>query len=66
MIDPIRILRESLGAESQAEVARKIGISPQYLHDVLNERRGPGDKILDYLGLERVVTFRRKRRVNGT
>lgn len=65
MIDPIRLLRASLGSSSQVEVARKIGISPQYLHDVLNERRGPGDKILEYLGIERVITYRR-RKVNGS
>jgi len=64
MIDPIRMLRESLDGGNQAEMARKIGISPQYLHDVLNERRGPGDKILAWLGIERVVTYR-KRKGNG-
>lgn len=65
MIDPIRMLRESLGTDSQADVARKIGISPQYLHDVLNERRGPGEKILDYLGLERIITYRKRRRTSA-
>lgn len=60
MIDPIRMLRESLDGRSQAEMAKKIGISPQYLHDVLNERRGPGEKILDFLGLEKVVLYRRR------
>lgn len=64
MIDPIRLLRESLDGRSQSEMARKIGVSPQYLHDVLNERRGPGDKILTYLGIEKVVTYR-KRKGNG-
>lgn len=65
MIDPIRLLRETLDGGNQAEMARKMGISPQYLNDVLNEKRGVGDKILEYLGLEKVVTYRR-RKGNGT
>jgi transcriptional regulator with XRE-family HTH domain len=65
MIDPIRILRESLNSSSQSAMARKIGISPQFLSDVLNEKRGPGDRILDYLGIEKVVTYRR-RKGNGS
>jgi transcriptional regulator with XRE-family HTH domain len=60
MIDPIRMLRESLNG-SQAEMAEKIGVSPQYLSDVLNEKRGPGDKILAYLGLEKVITYRKRK-----
>jgi hypothetical protein len=58
------MLRESLGACSQVEVAKKIGVSPQFLSDVLNEKRGPGDRILEFLGIEKVVTYR-KRKVNG-
>jgi transcriptional regulator with XRE-family HTH domain len=65
MIDPIRMLREILDDGNQAQMARKIGISPQYLNDVLNGKRGAGDKILAYLGLEKIVTYRKRRSANG-
>ncbi len=35
-------------------------MSVPYLSDVLNGNRGPAGKILDALGLERVVTYRKK------
>jgi hypothetical protein len=60
-IDPVRKLREVIGSSPRAKIAREIGVSPQYLHDVLNGRRGVGDRILAYLGYERVVSYRRKR-----
>jgi transcriptional regulator with XRE-family HTH domain len=65
MIDPIRMLRETLDGGNQAQMARKIGISPQYLNDVLSGKRGAGDKILAYLGLEKIVTYRKRRSANG-
>jgi hypothetical protein len=34
--------------------------APAYVNDVLNERREPGDKILEALGIERIVTYRRR------
>lgn len=46
-----------------AAFARQHQISRGYLGDVLTGRREPGQKILDALGLERVVTYRRKKDV---
>ncbi len=40
-------------AGSQAAWARRHGMSAAYLHDVINGRRGLGQRILDALGLER-------------
>lgn len=61
MIDPATILRNTIGTASQAQWAREHGISPGYVNDVLNGRREPGKAILEALGLERVVSYRKKR-----
>lgn len=55
-----KLRRERDAAGSAAAWARKNGISVQYVCDVLNDRREPGAKILDALGLETVVSYRRK------
>jgi hypothetical protein len=60
MADPISELRERVEGSSNAEVARELKISPQYLSDVLNDRKKPGDKILKALGLERLVVYIRR------
>ena len=44
---------------TQQAFARRIGISEQYLSDILKGRREPGAKVLKYFGLERVVGYRR-------
>lgn len=49
-------------AGSQAEWARRHGMSAAYLHDVINGRRGLGHAILEALGLERVIQFRPRQR----
>lgn len=40
--------------------ARNRGISPQYLHDVLNKRRAMSGKILTALGLKKIIEFERE------
>lgn len=35
-------------------------MSAAYVSDVLNGRRAPGEKILEVLNVERVITYRRK------
>jgi hypothetical protein len=57
--DIVKILKGIIKTRSQKEFAEIIGISPQYLHDVINMRREPGKKILDYLGYEKVVMYKR-------
>lgn len=44
-------------AGSQSAWAASIGITPQYLSDVLNCRREPNKAILSALGLRRVVAY---------
>jgi hypothetical protein len=40
--------------------AKANGVSGAYVSDVLSRRREPGQSILDPLGLEKVVGYRRK------
>lgn len=41
-------------------LAEKIGISPQYLHDILARKRLPGKKVLAFLKLEPALVYRDK------
>ena len=45
----------------QTEICRAAGISPPKLNDMLHGRRPFDDQLLDWLGFERVVIYRRKR-----
>lgn len=61
------IRRTAKEAGTQTVLAERLGISSAYLSDVLNGRKDPGESILAPLGLERVVTYRRKRaEANGS
>jgi transcriptional regulator with XRE-family HTH domain len=42
----------------QKAISAAIGVSQQYVSDVLTGRREPAGKILEYLKLERVVFYR--------
>lgn len=53
----IRLEVEAHG--SQKALAKRLGVSEQYLTDVLKRRREPGEKILKPLGFKRVVTYER-------
>lgn len=46
-------------AGTQKDLAVKLGVSPTYLGDVLLGRKEPGKKLLDALGFERVVIYRK-------
>lgn len=41
----------------QKEAASALGVSPQYLSDVLSGKRDPGPAILKALGLRRAITY---------
>lgn len=51
--------RRCAKAGGQAAWAKTHDLSPAYVSDVLNGRRGPGAGILRALGVERVVSYRR-------
>lgn len=61
-IDPLDIIRTRIGSGSQVALAQEMGVSPTYLGDVIHGRKEPGKKILDALGLKRVVTYERIRK----
>lgn len=46
----------------QKQLALQMGVSPSFLNGILQGRKVPSDKILDHLGLERVVLYRRTKR----
>lgn len=50
---------------SQDAAAKQLGVSPQYLCDVLRKRREPGQKLLDALGYRRVVVYEQIRNPKG-
>lgn len=53
-------LREEAEYEgSQRALARLIGVSPTLLNDILLSKREPSGKVLEFLGYERVITYRR-------
>jgi len=60
VIDPLKLLQKELETCSQKDLAKRIGISQQYLNDMLKRHRRVYGKALDYLGLEEVTTYRRK------
>lgn len=50
-------LRKRCARSSQTAVAAELGVSKQYLCDVLAGRREPGPAVLNGLGLVRKVTY---------
>ena len=53
-----RLKRQLNGHETQKAMAKEIGCSVQFLNDVLRGRREPSGKVLQYLSLERVVSYK--------
>jgi hypothetical protein len=43
--------------ESWTRLAESLGITPQYLQDIKDGRREPGDKLLRGLGMIKVITY---------
>ncbi len=61
-MDVIRLLdRMAKQHGSQKALAKALKIHPTYLSMVMLGRKDPGPSLLKPLGLERVVTYRRKR-----
>lgn len=57
--DVRRMIRESAEMIGQKQLAADIGVSAQYVCDVLQGRREPGQSICDGFGIERIVLYRR-------
>lgn len=62
--DVVELLRKQLGwGTNQLAMAKKIGISPSYLSEILHCKNPICQEMLDYLGLE--VFYKKKRKSNG-
>lgn len=54
------IMKDTDGKQvSQRDMAKQIGVSVPFLNTLLTGKREPQGKILDFLGLERVVGYRK-------
>lgn len=58
--DEVRSLLKVKAVPTQAAFAKENNISAQYVNDVIQGHRDPGPVVLDALGLEKVVSYRRK------
>ena len=54
----IAMLLRMKGKRTQIQLANQLGVSPQYLGDVLAGKREPGKTILDALKLERMLMYK--------
>lgn len=50
--DVVKAIRERMKDLTAREFAKSIGVSPQYLNDVLHGRRAPGPSILKALNIQ--------------
>lgn len=57
--DDVRdMIRRRIGPDgSQAQLAREIGISRQYLNAVLQGEKEPSETIANFFGLDRMVVY---------
>lgn len=63
IVDPTDRLRRLVKrCGTQRDAALQIGISPNYLSDLLHGRRGCSDRILERLNLRRIIVAFRARR----
>lgn len=60
IIDELNEMLRPENGWTQKSLAEKFGISPQYLGDILHGNRFPGKKLLDAMGIERVVIYKYK------
>lgn len=61
----ISLLASKQGGRSQREFAKEIGVSQQFLCDLLKGRRTPGPAVLKYLDLEPTFIPKRNRGVRA-
>lgn len=59
VIEHLRVACQNAGG--QKAFAKLYRFSTAFVSDVVNGKRHPSDRILEAIGLERVVTYRKKR-----
>jgi transcriptional regulator with XRE-family HTH domain len=50
-------LKKQQGPQTAQQFATRLGVSPQYLSDVYNGRRPPGESITSALNVEKAVVY---------
>ena len=53
------VVESMLTTRTQKELAYELGVSASYLNDYLHFRREPGAKLLEGLGIHKVVLYER-------
>jgi transcriptional regulator with XRE-family HTH domain len=53
----LEFLKKQQGAQTAQQFACRLGVSPQYLSDVYNGRRPPGESITAALRVEKSVVY---------
>jgi transcriptional regulator with XRE-family HTH domain len=53
----LEFLKQQQGNQTAQQFASRLGISPQYLSDVYNGRRPPGESITSALNVEKSVVY---------
>jgi transcriptional regulator with XRE-family HTH domain len=53
----LEFLKNQQGKQTAQQFASRLGVSPQYLSDVYNGRRPPGESITSALNVEKAVVY---------
>lgn len=53
----LEFLKKQQGEQTAQQFASRLGVSPQYLSDVYNGRRPPGESITAALNVEKAVVY---------
>ena len=54
----LEFLKKQQGGQTAQQFASRLGVSPQYLSDVYNGRRPPGESITAALKVEKAVVYK--------
>ena len=54
----IKILKGRIAKSNQRQVAKELDISPQYLNDIIKQRRFVSAKVAQGLGFKRIVIYK--------
>lgn len=58
----VALIKSRQGVHNASDYAKILGVSRQFMSDVITGKRGPSKEMLDSIGMERVLVYRRKRR----
>jgi DNA-binding transcriptional regulator YdaS (Cro superfamily) len=59
MMAEVRRLIRLVGSQKQAAI--QLGITPQYLNDILHQRREISTRVADAMGYDRIVSYRTRK-----